>query len=98
VKWWKTFLARTTPEPGLSVYSALHERGLKPSTFGLKANQLPSQVANTLRGLGVMSAPGAQVDPIAEILHARYGVPRGKSWHQLLAAEYVHALGLLKQA
>ena len=45
-----------------------------------------------------MSAPGPQVDPIAEILHARYGVPRGKSWHQLLAAEYVHALCLLKQA
>ena len=87
-----------TPEPGLSVCSALHERGLAPSTYGLKTNQPAWQVANTLRELGVISAPGPKVDPIAEILHARYGVPRGKSWHQLLAAEYVHALGLLKQA
>ena len=94
----ETFLRRSTPEPGLSVCSALHERGLAPSTYGLKTNQLASQVANTLRELGVISAPGPKVDPIAEILHARYGVPRGKSWHQLLAAEYVHALGLLKQA
>ena len=94
----ETFLGRNTPEPGLSVCSALHERGLAPSTYGLKTNQLAWQVANTLRELGVISAPGPKVDPIAEILHARYGVPRGKSWHQLLAAEYVHALGLLKQA
>jgi hypothetical protein len=61
-------------------------------------DQLPSQVANTLRELGVVSAPGPKVDPVAEILHSRYAVPRGKSWHQLLGAEYVHALGLLKQA
>ena len=94
----ETFLGRNTPEPGLSVCSALHERGLAPSTYGLKTNQLAWQVANTLRELGVIFAPGPKVDPIAEILHARYGVPRGKSWHQLLAAEYVHALGLLKQA
>ena len=94
----EAFLRRGTPEPGLSVCSALHKRGLNPSTFGLKTNQLPSQVANTLRELGVISAPSPKVDPIAEILKARYGVPRGKSWHKLLAAEYVHALGLLKQA
>lgn len=92
------FLNNVTPEPGLSVSSALHERGLKPSFFGLSENQLPSQVANALRELGVISAPGSRVDPIAEILHNRYGVPRGKSWHRLLASEYVHALGLLKQA
>jgi hypothetical protein len=48
--------------------------------------------------LGVVSAPGPQVDPIAEILHRRFGLPRGKSWHRLFRAEYVHALGLLRQA
>lgn len=64
--------------------SALHQRGLTPTTFGLKVNQLPSQVGNTLRELGVVSAPGSKIDPIAEILNARYAVPRGKSWHQLL--------------
>jgi hypothetical protein len=94
----ETYLKRPTVEPGLSVCSALHQRGIKLARYGLKANQLPSQVANTLRELGVVSTPGPRVDPIGEILHARYGVPRGKSWHKLLGSEYVHALGLLKQA
>jgi len=94
----EAFLGRSTPEPGLSVCSALHARRLLPSTYGLTVATLPSQVANTLRELGVVSAPGPKVDPIAEMLAARYGVPRGKSWHTLLAGEYVHALGLLKQA
>jgi len=92
------FLTRSTPEPGLSVCAALHERGLDPTTFGLTIEQLPSQVANTLRELGVVSTPGARVDAISEVLGARYGVPRVKSWHTLLGGEYVHALGLLKQA
>ena len=92
----ETFLGRSSPEPGLSVCSALHERGLTLST--VMAAKLPTQVANTLRQLGVISSPSLKVDPIAEILNARYGVPRGKSWHTLLAAEYIHALGLLKQA
>jgi hypothetical protein len=92
------YLRRTTPEPGLAVCSALHQRDLKPSNFGVNVTVLPSQVANTLRELGVISAPGPRVDPIAEILRSRYRVPRGKSWHRLLGAEYVHALGLLKQA
>ena len=92
------FLRRSNPEPGLSVCSALHERGLTPSRLGLTAARLPSQVANTLRELGVISSTRSRVDPLAEILSARYGVPRGKSWHTLLATEYIHALGLLKQA
>ena len=93
------FLMRSSPEPGLSVCSALHDRGLPLSRFGLTAARLPSQVANTLRELGVISTTAPKVDPLAEILNARYGVPsRGKSWHTLLAGEYIHALGLLKQA
>jgi len=93
-----TFLGRSTPEPGLSVCSALHERSLTPSTFGLTTAQLPYQVVNTLRELGIISSPGPRFDPIAEILESRYGIPRDKSWHTLLTTEYVHALGLLKQA
>ena len=92
------FLLRSVPEPGLSVCSALHARGVSLAALGIAEGSLRSQVANTLRELGVLSAPGPQVDPIAEILDARYGVPRGKSWHLLLGGEYVHALGLLKQA
>ena len=94
----ETFLRHSSPEPGLSVCSALHERGLTTSSFGLTADKLSSQVANTLRELGVISSPGPKVDPVAEILNARYGVPRGKLWRTLLGAEYIHALGLLKQA
>ena len=92
------FLRRTSPESGLSVCSALHERGLTPSAFGITVARLPSQVANTLRELGNISSPGPRVDPIGEILKARYGAPSGKAWHTLLGGEYVHALGLLKQA
>ena len=94
----ETFLRRSSPEPGLSVCAALHERSLTPSTFGLTLAELPSQVANTLGELGVTSSQDRRVDPIAEILSSRYGVPRGKSWHTLLGAEYIHAIGLLKQA
>jgi hypothetical protein len=60
---------------------------------------LPSQVRNALRELGVVvPTTGTRVDPIGEVLKARYGVARGKSWHKCLRTEYVHALGLLKQA
>lgn len=94
----EAFLGRSTPEPGLSICSELHKRGLTPAAFGLTPEKLSSQVTNTLRELGVISAPGPRVDPIGEILESRYGTPRSKSWRNLLGAEYVHALGLLKQA
>jgi hypothetical protein len=80
------------------VCSSIHERGLAIADFGLTETDLPSQVSNTLRELGVLSAPPTNIDPIGEILSARYGVSRNSSWHRLLGAEYVHALGLLKQA
>ena len=92
------FLRRSAPEPGLSVCSKIHELGMSISSFGLTAEQLPSQVANTLMELGVIISPGSAVDPIAEILYSRYGTPLGKSWFNLLKQEYTHALGLLKQA
>ena len=46
----------------------------------------------------MISTPGGKVDPIAEILKTRYGLVSGRSWHSLLGQEYVHAVGLLKQA
>ena len=94
----ETYLRRKTPEPGLSLCAALNERGLTPGKFGIQLEELPSQVANTLRALGVVSAPSPRIDPIAEILESRYRVTRGKSWHRLLGGQYVHAVGLLKQA
>lgn len=92
------YLSHAEPEPGLSICSALHEHGLTPSTFGLGVGQLPSQVLNTLRELGIVSSPRTRIDPIREILQGRYGIPTNSSWHKLLRAEYVHALSLLKQA
>lgn len=94
----ESFLERTAIEPGLSVCQRLHQLAIGPSNFALSASSLPTQVANTLSELGIIASPGLRVDPIAEILHARYGVTGGKSWHQLLGGEYVHALGILKQA
>lgn len=92
------FLLRHAPEPGLSVCSTLQARGLAPSSFGLTIDQLPSQVVNTLQELGVMRGRRPRLDPIGEILERRYGILRNKSWHTLLNSEYVHGLGLLKQA
>ena len=94
----EAYLRRETPEPGLSVCAALNERSLTPWKFGVQVKELPSQVANTLRELGVVSAPSPRIDPIAEIIEARYQVTRGKSWRRLLSGEYVHAVALLKLA
>jgi hypothetical protein len=92
------YLRQTTPEPGLSVCPVLHERGLTPISFGVQTSNLSSQVSNTLRELGVISTPARKIDPIGEILKARYGIPQEKSWHNLLGGEYIHALGLLRHA
>ncbi len=94
----ESFLKQRSPEPGLSVCSDLHERALTPSALGVADGRLASQTANTLRELGIISSQGSRVDPIAETLGARYGLPRTKSWHKLLGAEYAHALGMLKKA
>jgi hypothetical protein len=55
-------------------------------------------VRNTLVALGTIPTTGGPIDPIAEILKARYRVHSPKAWHTLLGVEYAHALGLLKQA
>jgi hypothetical protein len=94
----ESYLVRSLPEPGLAVCADLHMRNLNPLSYGITEANLPSQVVNTLRELGVLSGPGQSVDPMGDILHRRYRVPRGGRWRQLLGNEYVHALGLLKQA
>ncbi len=94
----ETYLRRTTPEPGLSLCPAIHTRRVALANFGIQASDLCSQVANTLRGLGVTAILGPRVDPIAEALSSRYHVPQSKSWRRLLGREYMHALGFLKLA
>ena len=94
----ETYLRQENPEPGLSVCAALHERGLTPGSFGVCVEDLPSQVVNTLRELGVTSAPPSKVDPIAEIVKSRYQIAEKKSWNKFLGDQYVYALGILKRA
>jgi len=94
----KTYLQRSAFEPGLSICSKLHDLGIGPTHFGLAEGNLPSQVQNTLRELGIIASDRIAVDPIAEILERRYGLDRKKSWRTLMGPDYVHALGLLKQA
>jgi len=94
----ESFLSRSYPEPGLSVCANLHARNLNPLSYGFEEDQLPSQVTNALRELGVFTGRGQSVDPMGDVLHRRYHVARGGRWRELLATEYVHALGLLKQA
>ncbi len=87
-------------EPGLAIAGRLLALRLKPSALGVPVNRLSSQMKNTLSALGTLVVPGArgQLDAIAEILERRYGVISTRSWHALLAGEYAHCLGLLKQA
>lgn len=93
------YLRASDFEPGISICSRIHAMGLRPATFNLKPSALPSQVRNTMKALGTIAVKGDPVDPIAELLEARYEVSSApKSWHTLLAKNYTHAQGLLKQA
>jgi len=71
---------------------------LNPQSFGINNSDLPSQVRNTLCQLGVLPSRGTPIDPISEILRAKYNLAPSTSWLNLLGNEYIHALGLLKQA
>jgi hypothetical protein len=93
-----SFLGRSQPEPGLSVVASLHARGVDHSTYGLREDQLPSQVVNALRELGMIAGQRQIADPIEDILRRRYRMARGSRWRTLLGGEYLHVLGLLKQA
>ncbi|MEE9456628.1 MAG: RNA-directed DNA polymerase [bacterium] len=92
------YLRHSAPEPGLSICPRIHELGLELGTLGYEEKQLPSQVCNTLRELGVIHTTKTRVDAIGEILRARYQVDTPKSWYTLLATEYGHALGILRIA
>lgn len=92
------YLRRTSIEPGLSICGRLHALKITPLALGVADSDLCSQVRNTLCELGLLQNDGPDIDPIAELLRVRYGVLSRKSWHALLGGEYVHALGILRQA
>jgi hypothetical protein len=80
------------------VVPAVHQFGVTMAQLGILESQLPSQVLNMLRELSLTSAPPASPDVVGEILKERYGIAQSSKWRALLGAEYIHALGLLKQA
>lgn len=92
------YLERSSFEPGLSICGRLHALGRTPGNLGVRTSKLQSQVQNTLRALGVLNLPASPIDPLREIMAKRYSIRGNKSWRRLLGAEYVHALGILKQA
>ncbi len=94
----EAYLRSNAFEPGMSICGRIHELRLRPQAFKISPSALQSQVRNTLCELGILPSVGAPIDPIAEILQKRYGIAPSKSWQNLLGREYVHALGLLKQA
>jgi hypothetical protein len=95
----EAYLKASAFEPGISICARVHAMGLGPATFSIKPAALPSQVRNTMKALGTIPVKGGPVDPIAELIEARYEVSSApKSWHTLLGKDYVHALGLLKLA
>lgn len=91
-------LKRKAVEPGLvfAVEAIRHKKTFK--SLGLKKLVLPSQVLNVFVELGMIPGPHATVDPMEELLHARYRVPKTPVWRAFFGSEYLHALRQLKQA
>lgn len=94
----KTFLERKAVEPGLAfaVEAMRHRKSF--ASLGVKKTELPSQVLNVFIELGIIPGPHAKVDPMAELLHGRYGIVKTPVWRAFFGGEYDHALQQLMQA
>jgi hypothetical protein len=92
------FLERKAVEPGLAfaVEAMRHRKTFK--SFGVTKAALPSQVQNVFAELGMIPGPHATVDPMAELLHGRYGLLKTPVWKAFFGGEYIHALRQMKQA
>jgi hypothetical protein len=92
------FLERKTVEPGLvfAVEAIRHRKAFQ--SLGVTKAALPTQVRNVFAELGIIAGPHATVDPIAELLHTRYGALKTPVWRAFFCGEYIHALRQLKQA
>lgn len=94
----KQLLARASIEPSLMLAEQFVNRGLTHNSYGVKANQLPSQAQNVYRKLRLIKGPKQKVDPMGELLSKRYKIPKYDGWKRILGQEYTHALQILKQA
>lgn len=95
----RQYLRRSDIEPGLALASPLHAAGITVRSAGLRAAELPRQVRNVFRRLGLVRSSGGPVDVVDDIIQDRYQVSGlGGEWTRLLGAEYAHAIGILVQA
>jgi hypothetical protein len=91
-------MIRTSYEPGIMLAEQLVARKLTHNSFGCKPSQLPTQVQNVFRRLGIIRGSRATPDPMGEIIASRYGLGIWTGWRKLFASEYVHALQILCSA
>jgi hypothetical protein len=91
-------LRRSEFEPGIALAEQLVRLALRPAALRVNANSLPSQVRNTYRALGLSGRGSRRVDPMGELLAARYGVQHWDGWKGLWGGNYAHALQLLSIA
>jgi Reverse transcriptase (RNA-dependent DNA polymerase). len=92
------FLERNTVEPGLAFAIEAMKHRKTFGSLGIAKTQLPSQVLNAFVELGMVPGIPATVDPMAELLHGRYGIAKTPVWRVFFGNEYIHALRQLKQA
>jgi reverse transcriptase-like protein len=92
------FLKRKSMEPGLAFADQviIHRQSL--ANLGVTVEEIPTQVSNVLRELGVIPGKPIGVDPMGEILYRRYNVSKQSFWRVLFANEYLHGLQQLTQA
>jgi hypothetical protein len=93
-----TMLRRTAFEPGILLAAQLSLRKLTHRDFGLKSKDLPSQVRNVFKAIGVIRGGTGTVDPMGELLTRRYRIERWTRWKALFGQEYGHGMQLLSQA
>jgi len=90
-------LQRNSFEPGIMLAEQFLERKLTHNDFGLRSSQLPSQVVNVYRTLGIIRNRRMTIDPMGEIISRRFGIPKWQRWTKLFQKDYGHALSILKQ-
>jgi len=94
----KVYFGKTNFEPSMMLGPHFHRNGLSPRDSGITAKSIKSQTKNIYKELGLIrKTASTNIDPVGEILTNRYGVDHWTKWKDLLAFEYDHALGILKQ-
>jgi hypothetical protein len=91
-------LKRTSFEPSIMLAEQFVNRRMNHNNFHVNVKSLPSQTQNIYRKLRLIRGPKQNIDPMGELLHRRYEIPKFNEWRSLLGNEYTYALQLLNQA